>query len=164
MLLMTSLWLYICSITECLCPKIYWSLLSDKFGKRVSCLFSLVVSSPNRSCQERNLAVPRWFLQSVKSAKEIVVERDDNSDSSKKVYNAHAIFFPYGRAYTCIQISFHSVSIGLPGQERALCYNTALLYFCALFFFHLKPSKKVNTGTSHPETCSRGGNRIFPLV
>lgn len=42
-------------------------------------------------------------IKSVKLAKETVVKRDDNSDSSKKVYNAHAILFPYGGAY--IQIS-----------------------------------------------------------
>ena len=118
--------------------------------------FSLLVDSPNRSCQETHLAVLRWFLQSVKLDKETVVKRDEILTLQKKVYNAHAILFPYGLAY--IKIFFHSVSIGLPGQARALRYNTALVYslFCALLFLNFKPSKKVNTGTSHPETCSLG--------
>lgn len=48
--------------------------------------FSLLVGSPNRSCQETNLAVLRWLLQSVKLDKETVVKGDENSHSSEKKY------------------------------------------------------------------------------
>ena len=62
---------------------------------------------------------------------------------------------------TYVKIFFHILSIGLPGQARALSCNTTLVYFCALLYLNLKQSKKVNTGTSHPETCSWGGKLNF---
>lgn len=83
-ILMTNLWpLYLfhynnfaLKLAEACCLTSFWNALVA--------LFSFLVGWPNRPCQETNLAVLGWFLQSVKLDKESLVKEGENSHSSEK--------------------------------------------------------------------------------